>query len=266
MPFSKYKDTIISIPYFNDDNVLNELIKFLQKLLLKKGVDKVYVERLGDLPKDEIYQLHLTQKLSPSKDFRKQAERYVHDYFILKENYLKEQLLRTKNRKKSDEFVMQTYSDIMPDQMNWTNLQNNVTQSQIPQPVVRQTTQRVRRGTAAVIMQQSANTLSDQIAQISMVSRQLQQLRQVNQTQVQVKTGPSNRQIRAQKHDMEQQERHRLVPRPTLNVFNKLMAEQELARKKKEEQDVARKKKDEQEFENSKKRSMQMNMRPKPSK
>jgi len=256
MPFSKNKDTIISIPYFNDENVLKELIKFLQKLLLKKGVDKVYVERLSELPKDEIYQLHLTQKFAPSKDFKKQAERYVHDYFVLKENYLKEQMSKGKGRKKSDEFVIQMNPEVVPQQINVNNLQNNLSPNQTPQAMIRQAPQRVRRGTAAVTRQQSANTLSEQIAQISMVSRQLQQLRQINQTQQQIKTGPSNRQVRAQKQQMEQQERHRLVPRPTLNVFNKLMAEQEIARKKKEEQ----------ELENNRRLSMQRSMRPKPPK
>jgi hypothetical protein len=252
MPLTKNKDTIISIPYFSDESVVKELVKFLQKLLLKKGVDKVYVERLGELPKDEIYQLHLTQKFAPSKDFKKEAERYVHDYFILKENYLKEQLTKGKGRKKSDEFVMQMNPEIMPQQTNV----NNLNQNQVPQAVIRQTPQRVRRGTAALARQQSANTLSEQIAQITMVSRQLQQLRLANQMQPQMNRTPSNRQSRLQRQEMEQQERHRLVPRPTLNVFNKLMAEQEHARKKKEEQ----------ELENRKKQSMQMSMRPKPSK
>jgi len=164
MPLTKNKDTIISIPYFSDESVVKELVKFLQKLLLKKGVDKVYVERLGELPKDEIYQLHLTQKFAPSKDFKKEAERYVHDYFILKENYLKEQLTKGKGRKKSDEFVMQMNPEIMPQQTNV----NNLNQNQVPQAVIRQTPQRVRRGTAALARQQSANTLSEQIAQITM--------------------------------------------------------------------------------------------------
>lgn len=136
MPFSKNKDTIISIPYFNDENVLKELIKFLQKLLLKKGVDKVYVERLSELPKDEIYQLHLTQKFAPSKDFKKQAERYVHDYFVLKENYLKEQMSKGKGRKKSDEFVIQMNPEVVPQQINVNNLQNNLSPNQTPQAMI----------------------------------------------------------------------------------------------------------------------------------
>jgi len=174
----------------------------------------------------------------------------------LKENYLKEQMSKGKGRKKSDEFVIQMNPEVVPQQINVNNLQNNLSPNQTPQAMIRQAPQRVRRGTAAVTRQQSANTLSEQIAQISMVSRQLQQLRQINQTQQQIKTGPSNRQVRAQKQQMEQQERHRLVPRPTLNVFNKLMAEQEIARKKKEEQ----------ELENNRRLSMQRSMRPKPPK
>ncbi|NBX84136.1 MAG: hypothetical protein EBQ95_00840 [Gammaproteobacteria bacterium] len=254
MPINKTNETVITIPYFNDEDILKELVKFLKRLLLKKG--EVYVERLGDLPKDEIYKLHLTQKISPSKDFKRQAERSVHDYFILKENYLKDELTKGKGRKKSDEFVMQMNPEVMPQQTNVNALQNNFNQNLVPQAVIRQTPQRVRRGTAAVARQQSSNTLSEQIAQITMVSRQLQQLRLANQMQPQMNRTPSNRQSRLQKQEMEQQEPHRLVPRQTLNVFYKLMVEQELARKKKEEQELA----------NNKKLSMQQSMRPKPTK
>lgn len=264
-------NNIIPISYFSDQDVLKELVKFLNKLLAKDfGERAVTLDTVKDLSRDEVYALRLTPSLAKTeKKFdRHTVEEYIKDFFELKHNYVDSQLRSLNQSKKgvnNDDFVMEvTQQAVAQNPQNVLN-QNMGQNDLVPsaQPVAtKAVVQKVRRGQAPIIKQQSATSLSEQINYLSFLSRQLHQVRVQNQQMQFENMSPmrprGNRRQRANQEQQQEQQRekeqlsqrqvsHRLIPRPTLNVFNSVMREQEkLASKKlQEQQQIANKKKSE---------------------